>query len=176
MVAPAQPPSPPAPRPAFSVGVGSAVGFGISSSPVLLGRVLGGVAWSRLSIELAVEVSARSVTRREDGAGFSQKHLLLAAAGCAGGAPWSACVVAKGGEVWMDGRDIDRPASATAHVFEAGLRLGAVRHLAKRVFLTAHVDGLAALSRWTARLDEVPVWTAPRFAATVGVDAGVRFP
>jgi hypothetical protein len=43
------------------------------------------------------------------------------------------------------------------------------------VFLNAHLDGLTILTRWTAALDEVPVWTAPRFAAALGVDVGVRF-
>ena len=76
----------------------------------------------------------------------------------------------------MSGRDIERPTSAVAPVFEAGARIGASQRLGRRAFLNAHVDGLTALSRWTVTLDKVPVWTAPRFAAVVGVDALVRFP
>ena len=48
--------------------------------------------------------------------------------------------------------------------------------LGRRAFVSAHADGLVNLTRWTATLDQVPVWTAPRFAATLGVEAGVLFP
>jgi hypothetical protein len=60
-------------------------------------------------------------------------------------------------------------------VAELGARLGVVQPLGERVFVGAHADGLAVLNRWTARLDQVAVWTAPRFAAAFGVDVGVRF-
>jgi hypothetical protein len=44
------------------------------------------------------------------------------------------------------------------------------------VVVGAHADGLAALTRWRGTLDNLPVWTAPRLAAVLGVDAVVRFP
>jgi hypothetical protein len=44
------------------------------------------------------------------------------------------------------------------------------------VVLGAHVDGLVAVPRWRGTLDGVPVWTAPRFAAVMAIDAAVRFP
>ena len=59
---------------------------------------------------------------------------------------------------------------------ETGARVALIQRLGRRVFLDAHAEGLAILTRWTARLDQVPVWTAPRFAAAVGIDTGVRFP
>ena len=177
VVAPSVPlPTPRASRPVLAVGAGPAVGFGMSSSPLVLGRILGALAWTHVSIELAVELSVPSVTRRVDGAGFSQQHLLVAAAGCAVLSAWNACVVARGGEVRMAGRDIDRPTSAVAPLFEAGVRAGAIHRLGHRAFLSAHLDGLTALSRWTATLDKVPVWTAPRFAAVFGIDAVLLFP
>ena len=46
----------------------------------------------------------------------------------------------------------------------------------RRVFLNAHADGVTRLIRWTGSLDQVPVWSAPRFAAAIGIDTGVRFP
>jgi hypothetical protein len=156
--------------------VGSSLAFGMSSSPVLLGRILGMLAWTRASLELGAELGLPAITRRADGAGFSQQHLIAVAAGCALFAPWNACALVKGGQVRMSGRDIDRPTSATVPLLEAGLRLGAGQRLGERVALNAHVDGLIAVNRWTARLDKVPVWTAPRFAATAGVDLVVRFP
>ena len=57
-----------------------------------------------------------------------------------------------------------------------GLRAGATQGLGRRAFLAVHADGLVNVTRWTVRLDQVPVWSAPRFAATVGADLGMRFP
>ncbi|HEX2657185.1 MAG TPA: hypothetical protein VHU40_02890 [Polyangia bacterium] len=174
VVAPAPVPVPVA-GPTLAVGAGPALGLGLSSSPVVLGRLFGVVAWPHVSLEASAELSVPTVTRRADGAGFSQQHLLIGGAGCAVFAPVNACVVVKAGQVRMAGVDIDRPTSATAIMVEAGPRLGAGRHLGGPVWLTAHVDGLVAISRWVATLDKVAVWNAPRFAATLGIDALVRF-
>jgi hypothetical protein len=171
---------PPAPRrargPALAAGAGSGVGFGMSSSPVLLARVFGVLSWPRLSIELGAQASLPSTTRRADGAGFSQQEWLLAAAGCGRRSAWRACLLAQAGQVRMAGEQIDRPSSATAAVVQAGARLGFAQPVGRHVLLDARADGLVNLSRWTARLDLVPVWTAPRFAAALGVDAAVTFP
>jgi hypothetical protein len=165
----------PRPWPLFAIGAGPSVGFGMSSAPIVLGRLLGTLAWRHVSLELAAELSLPSTTRRADGAGFSQQHLLASAAGCAVLTRWKACLVAVAGEVRMTGEDIDRPTSAEVPVVEAGARVGFVQRLGHGVFLDAHADGLAILTRWTATLDQVSVWTAPRFAAVLGVDASVRF-
>jgi hypothetical protein len=74
----------------------------------------------------------------------------------------------------MTGVDIDRPTSAVVPIIEAGGRVGVVQPLGARWFVDGHADGLAILSRWTAALDQVPVWTAPRFTFALGLDAGVR--
>ena len=164
-----------APRPAFAVGAGPAVGFGMSSAPVLLGRLTGVVAWPRVSLELGAVVGVPATTRRADGAGFSQQPLLGSAAACANATRWSGCVVANAGAVRMAG-EIDRPASATVPIVQTGFRAGVIQRLGGRAFLSGHADGLVNLTRWTGRLDQLPVWTAPRFAATLGLDAGVQFP
>jgi hypothetical protein len=149
----------------------------MSSTPVLLGRVFGAVSWQRASIEVAAEMSLPATTRRPDGAGFSQQSLLVSVASCAAvGTRWNACLLAKAGEVRMLGEDIDRPSSAAVPVVEAGARMAVIQLLGRHVFLNAHVDGIVRLTRWTASLDQVPVWTAPRFAAVIGIDSGVRFP
>jgi hypothetical protein len=75
----------------------------------------------------------------------------------------------------MAGEDIEHPTSAQVPVVEVGARIGVVQGLGRRMFLNAHADGLTILTRWTATLDQVAVWTAPRFAAALGVDVGVRF-
>ncbi|HSS39107.1 MAG TPA: hypothetical protein VLT58_10090, partial [Polyangia bacterium] len=162
--------------PALAVGAGPALAVGMAASPIVLGRIFGVLAWTHFAIELSAQTSLPDTTRRADGAGFSQQHLLLGAARCAVFRPWTACLVANAGEVRMSGVDIDRPTSAVAPIVQAGARLGAVHGLGRRIVIAAHVDGLAALTRWRGTLDNVPVWTAPRLAAALGVDAVVRFP
>jgi hypothetical protein len=162
--------------PVFAMGAGPSVGFGMSSTPVLLGRVFGALSWQHVSLELAAVVSLPSTTRRADGAGFSQQHLLLSAAACVALSQWNACLLANAGQVRMVGEDIDRPSSAQVPVVEAGARVAFIQLVGRRVFLNAHADGVTRLIRWTGSLDQVPVWSAPRFAATIGIDTGVRFP
>ena len=172
----AAPPATRGPRPVFAMGAGPSVGFGMSSAPVLLGRVFGALSWQHVSLELAAVVSLPSTTRRADGAGFSQQHLLLSAASCVAVSRWNACLLANAGQVRMAGEDIDRPSSAEVPVVEAGARVAFIQLVGRRVFLNAHADGVTRLIRWTASLDQVPVWSAPRFAAAIGIDTGVRFP
>jgi hypothetical protein len=148
----------------------------MASSPLLLGRVFGGLDWPHVAIELALEASRPATTRRADGAGFQQQQLLLGLAGCAILTRWRACLVANAGAVRMAGEHVDMSTSATVPVVEVGTRVGALQRLGRHLFLSVHLDGLTVVSRWTATLDHVPVWTAPRFAAALGLDAGVRFP
>jgi hypothetical protein len=162
-------------RPALALAAGGAVGFGLSSSAVALVRLLGSVAWPHLALELAAEVGLPATTRRADGAGFSQQELLASAAVCGVVARWSACVLGKGGEIRIAG-EIDVPASPSGSIFQTGLRLAVTQPLLGRTYLTAHAEGLVNLTRWTVNLDQMPVWTAPRFAGTLGLAAGVHFP
>ena len=162
-------------RPALAIGAGTSVGFGLASSPVLLGRLLGSLAWQHVAVELAAEASVPTTTRRPDGAGVAQQHLLGSAAGCAILTRWRACLLANAGVVRMSGEDIDRPTSATVPLVEAGVRVGILQLLGHGFFVNGHADGLTNVIRWAGTLDEIPVWTAPRFAAAVGVDLGLDF-
>ena len=162
--------------PLLDVGAGSSVGFGMSADPVFLGRVVGSLSWPGVSLELAVEGSLPTTTRRADGAGFSQQHFLASPAVCVLRGRFRACAVVKVGEARMAGNEIDRPTTATVPMFEGGARLGFVQGLGRHFFLASHADGLVNVVRWTGALDEVPVWTAPRFAAVVGIDVGVALP
>jgi hypothetical protein len=172
------PPGSPAgePWPAFALSAGPSIGFGMSSRPVLLARVLGTVGWPSLSLELGAEASLPTTTRRADGAGFSQQHLLVSSGACALLQHWSACFLAKAGEVRMAGENVDRPTSAVVPIVETGARVGVVHRLGRRFFVGVHAEGLTNAIRWTATLDQVPVWTAPRFAAVLGVDVGIHSP
>jgi len=168
-------PSPPSgPGPVWALGAGTSVGFGMSSSPVLLGRVLGSLGWEHVSVELAAEASLPTTSRRSDGAGVAQQHLLASAAACGKLTRWKVCLLANAGEVRMRGEDIDRPTSAVMSLVQAGARLGIVQPLTGRFFLDAHADGLVNVIRGTGELDYIAVWTAPPLAAVLGVDVGFR--
>ena len=158
----------------LALGAGTSVGFGMSSSPVLLGQVLGSVSWQHISVELAAEASLPTTTRRADGAGFSQQHLLASAAACGVRTRWRACLLANAGAVKMTGQDIDLPTSAVVPLVEAGVRVGVVQLLGHGFFVEGHADGLANVIRWTGTLDQIPVWTAPRLAAVLGVNVGIE--
>ena len=163
-------------HPVFAIGAGPSVGFGVSAAPVLLGRLFGTVTWRRFSLELAAAMTTLDTTFRPDGAGFSQRQLFMSAAGCAVFARWCACLLTNIGVVRMAGEHIDLPSSATVPLVEAGARIGVIQPFGRHAFVQAHLDGLTNLTRWTGELDQVSVWTAPRFAAALGVEAGVRFP
>lgn len=169
--------SPPATehRPTFAIGAGPAVGFGMSSGPVALGRLFAVAAWTHVSLELAAITSLPATSRREDGAGFSQQLFLASAAACATSTRWNACLVANAGVAQMAGEDVDLPTSASAPVVEAGARVRLIQHLGAHVFLSEHADGLVNVTRSRGTLDHVPVWTAPRFAGVLGLEAGLHF-
>jgi hypothetical protein len=164
------------PRPELAVGAGALVGFGMASSPVPLGRLFGTLAWPYASVELGAEVGWPMTTRRADRAGFSQQLLLMSAAGCGTLQPWAACLVAKGGALRVVGKGVDEPASPSSPVLATGLRLAVVFRLWRQAFLAAKAESLVNLVRWKVALDNIPVWTSPRFFQTIGLDVGVRFP
>jgi hypothetical protein len=163
-----------APRPTFAIGAGGLLGFGLSSKAVPSGRTFGSVAWQQLSLELAAEVAWPTTTRREDGAGFSQQLLLVSVAGCGDLQRWSACLLAKAGEIRIVGKDVDKPRSLSGPILETGLRLAVLQHLGRHLYVAARVEGMVNVTRWSVTLDQNLVWSAPRFAATVGLDIGVR--
>jgi len=161
--------------PQFAMGAGGLLGLGMSSQSVPAGRAFGSVAWQHLSLELAAEVAWPTTTRREDGAGFSQQLLVVGAAGCEDFHPWSACLVAKAGTSRILGKDVDKPKSLWGPIVESGLRLSMQQPLGRTFYVAAKAEGLINVTRWRVTLDQNSVWTAPRFAATLGFDIGVRF-
>ncbi len=145
--------------------------------PDRLGRIFGVLAWTHVAIELAAQTSVPATTRRADGAGFSQQHLLLGAAGCAiftrRGRRASWRTRARSG--WPAWTSIARPrrsrrSSRRARAWAPSTAWGGAWSSGRTR------TGSRALTRWRGTLDNLPVWTAPRLAAALGVDAVVRFP
>jgi hypothetical protein len=162
-------------RPTLAIGAGGLLGFGLSSRTVPFGRAFGSVGWQHASLELAVEVAWPTSTQREDSAGFSQQQFLVGAAGCGDLQPWSVCLLAKSGEIRIVGQNLDRPKSPSGPILETGLRLALTQHIWRHFYWAARAEGLVNVTRWSVTLDQNLVWTAPRFAAIVGLDIGVRF-
>lgn len=108
-------------------------------------------------------------------AGFSEQQFLIGVAGCGELQPWSACLLAKAGAIRIAGKDIEQPRSPWGPILEAGLRLAVRQHLGHYLYLAARADGLINVTSSQVSLDQNLVWTSPRFAATIGIDFGVRF-
>jgi hypothetical protein len=159
----------------FALGAGGAVGVGMSPGVLALGRLFGRALRGPFSFELGGELSTLAVRYRADGAGYDQWLLLANAAACGGEGPLSLCLLVKGGVVNVAGRSIDVPASPSGKAFQTGLRFGVRERLAAQVFLEQRLEGLVNLTRWTVTLDQIPVWTAPPVAASLGLDLGVDF-
>jgi hypothetical protein len=156
------------------LGAGGSFAVGLSPGVTALGRVFGSLARGRGSVELGAELSTLSSEHREDGAGFTQRVLLASAAACGTEASFTACLLAKGGVLQVAGQDVDVPASPSGLAAQLGVRVG-LRQLAGPVLIAERVEALANLTRTTVTLDRLPVWTAPAFAATVGLDVGFIF-
>jgi len=161
-------------RPAFEVGAGGLVGLGLSSAVVPLGRLFASLVWTRISLELAAEAGWPTTTRREDGAGFSQQLLLVDVAGCGILESWRACLLGKAGQVRVAGNNVDSPASPSGSVVETGLRLAFTQPLGRHAFVAAQAEGLVNVMLWRVTLDQVPVWSSPRFAGSMGINVGFR--
>lgn len=151
---------------------GVSVGFAMAADAIALGRVGGALTWPHLALELDGEASLPTITRRNDHGGFSQRYLLLSAAICGREQQWIACPLVKAGQVRIDGRDVDVLRSSSAAFVQAGVR-AETRQIWSGFYLGARAEGLVNLTRWTGALDNVPVWSTPRFAFTLGLDLGV---
>ncbi|HKO50966.1 MAG TPA: hypothetical protein VJV79_24830 [Polyangiaceae bacterium] len=160
---------------ALFIGGGAGLAVGMSSQVVPEGRLFAGLRWTAVSIELGLEGSAPVITRRADGAGFSQWYLLASAAGCASFQPWSVCALMKLGTVQVTGRDIDVPNGTGALVAQGGLRLALRQRLSARTFVSLRSEGLVNLKRWSVLLDGIEVSNTPRFAWVSGLDLAFHF-
>jgi hypothetical protein len=163
-------------RPSIAAGAGASVGVGLAPGAVALGRVFGTVAWSHVAVELGAELGMPSTLRRADGAGFSEQLLFGSLASCGLRSAWSACLVAKVGQIRVAGEGVDVPVTSSGLLIQTGLRVAVTYPLGRRVLVAAHADGLTLITRGVVTLDSLPAWTTPRVGADLGVDVGVRFP
>jgi hypothetical protein len=163
-------------RLSIAAGGGASVAVGLAPTAVVVGRLFGAVAWSRVAFELGAETSTQSVLHRSDGSGFSERLRLGTLAGCGLRGAWSVCVVGKVGQIRVVGEGVDVPASPSGMLLQGGLRLAVTQTLGRHAHFVLRVGGLSPLAGGTVTLDSMRVWTTPRVAADLGVDLAVRFP
>ena len=172
---PALPPPAPIHRVRLSAGLGPALGLRLGPQPIGVGRlfVSGRAAW--FSLELGVDGATPARLEEPDGSGFSLSRFAATTAACGHARALAACATAAIGLLEAQGFGVDLPTSHTGLYGTLGARLAATRDFPRQFFVTARLDGLVMLSRWTVRLNETTVWTTPRVGALVGLDLGVHF-
>lgn len=161
--------------PVFEFGAGGALAVGLAPGAAGLARLFAGAAWGPWILELGGEVSTKTLEHRADGAGYAQQLVLGSVAGCWNPEVFGACLLTKAGVFNVEGRDIDVPASPSGAAVQLGARVRLQQRLGRSLFVTERVEGLFNLTRWRVTLDQIPVWTAPLMAGTLGVDVGAVF-
>lgn len=158
------------------VGAGPLLGVGLEPDPTLLGRAFVAAQIDGVGVELGAEASLQSTTHLNGGGGFRHRLLLATLATCGGYGSFSACEVAKLGQIQVEGIDVDRAASPKGLITQVGPRLTYALRLDEHVVLLGHAEGLYLLTPWTVDLNHVAVWTMPRLSAVTGIALAARFP
>jgi hypothetical protein len=174
-VAPATPPVSAPAGPSLAIGGGASVGIGLAPSAIALGRLFGTLAWSRVALELGVELSVPSSMHRSTGDGFSEQLLFGTVAACAKGSVLSACLLTKLGEIRVSGEGVEQPLAASGVLLQSGVRVAVAHSLGRRAEIAAHAGGVAQITHAVVTLSSIPIWTAPRIAGDLGADIAIRF-
>jgi hypothetical protein len=175
VVAPATAPASTPSGPSLAIGGGASVAIGLAPSAIALGRLFGTLAWSRVALELGVELSSPSSMHRSTGDGFSEQLLFGTVAACAKGSVLSACLLTRFGEIRVSGEGVEQPLAASGALLQSGARVAAAHSLGRRVEIAAHAGGVVQITHAVVTLSSTPIWSAPRFAADLGADIAVRF-
>jgi hypothetical protein len=86
----------------------------------------------------------------------------------------SFCALGEAG--WFGAAGHVAPSRQDGEAFaSAGARVGLDIPLSKRWLLGAHVDGLAALTRFDVRVSDVPVFTVPPVSLAIAAGVGASF-
>jgi hypothetical protein len=160
----------------LAIGGGASVAIGLGPRAIALGRVFGTLAWSHVALELGAELSVPSSMHWSNGEGFSEQLILGSLAACGQGSVLSACLLSRFGEIRVAGEGVNQPLVASGALFQTGARVSVTHVIGHRAQIGAHADTVVQVTRGRVTLDGVPIWTAPRLAADLGIDIAVRFP
>jgi hypothetical protein len=158
----------------LALGVGPAVGFGMTPEATGFGRLFVVARFRRMSAEIAADASLPSMRRESDGAGFVVGAFGSSAAGCVHLPPASACLLGRLGWLRARGTGVAEPGTSWGRFGELGVRVAGTKELG-RLIVSVHADGLVMLSRWSVVLNDAVVWQVPRVGGMVGMDVALRF-
>ena len=159
-----------------TAGIGPAVGWGMGPHAVGLGRLFLSLNSGWIGAELGAEATLPSTTHVDGGAGFRHELILATLAACGSRGSVAVCAVGKLGSLRVRGTGVDNPASPSGLVGQIGTRLAYSLGLGHHLTLQGHLEGLCLPTPWTIDLNQVAVWTMPRFGAAAGMALARRFP
>ena len=159
----------------LAVGVGPAVGVGMTPDATAFGRLFVVARLRRLSAEIGADAALPVTLREPDGTGVVVNAMGVERGGLrahVGG------VGLRARPARLDSRRGNRESPHRARHGGGSARSGyaspATRELG-RFMVSVHADGLVMLSRWNVVLNDAVVWSVPRIGGVVGLDVALRF-
>jgi hypothetical protein len=168
--------SPAAARPAdFEATLGAVAASG-STPDLAVGLNAGAqVRWRHVSVGVEGQIDTPSSRSARGSGDVSAWPVLGAVVPCAYFGAFLACAVAQGGALRVSSGGVpDQRATWTAS-WQAGARAGVLIPVGESLSLRVRSDLLVNLDRVSLGLRGAPVWTAPLFGGSLGIDAVVRF-
>jgi hypothetical protein len=89
---------------------------------------------------------------------------------CVRGVHVRGCGLVSYGQLRAATEGVSHPQSDSGWYGALGLRVGAETHLWRRLRVGLHVDGLASLTDYQAKLGDAAVWNSSRLAGLLGLD------
>jgi hypothetical protein len=163
-----------APLASWFVGVDALGSYGTAPSVSAGVAAFAQLRVSSLSVALEARLDAPAGTK----SGQANSWLYAAQlAPCFHPGPAFVCALGSIGEFVVSGPGAPSPSSGSALFAAAGARIGVEWSLSRAFLLRAHADGLVDLAPPMYVLNGYDdLWTAPRFAFSVGVGLAVRIP
>jgi len=158
-----------------TVGIGTAIGYGLGPNPVVQGRLFLALQSGWFGLEGGAEASLPSTKREAYGGGFRHDLQLGTLGLCGWYTSIAACGLGKIGRVHVQGLGVDKPNSSDGLAAQLGPRFAYSLQLGNHFVLLEHIEALYLLTPWTVELNRVVVWSMPRFSVSAGIELAVRF-
>jgi hypothetical protein len=156
------------------IGAGPSVAFGLTPRTAVGGRIFAGVRRSPWILELGGSIALPSRYTTAAGAGFEQRVLAGALAGCHAWGALSGCVVGQIGSLSVKGFGVDVPGSDSGVIVHVGPRVMLGRY-GGGWLADLRVEALVSLVSWTVTLSEREIWDTSPLMVSLGGDFGAVF-
>lgn len=149
---------------------------GVAPAPTVGAALGGGLRWRDASLSLEGRFDGASSAAAQGGGRVSSSLVLLTLAPCAHARSVFGCLLVQGGQLRATGDASDGTTEKSAAWWAAGARFGVAVPLGGgRTSLRVHTDVLVNLAPQTFEFNQLPAWTAPALAASLGVDVVLHF-